>query len=354
VTSRGTGLSPANSARAWAGRFDALERLCRRDSQARGTYSVGGHNLDVFASSDEAATWFGLPVQHLAGAFEEGRRLEVRLGHGGAKELDPLWNAAPDEDSRSRPRLVLGDGRDVVGGLWPHAGMFGLLHRRRAISVLWIRDLDRASPVEAATLFRALVAWWLADSEYVVAHAAAIAGSRGAALLLGRGGSGKSSTAAACFEAGLSFLGDDSVLCRASTTEVFSLCAGANLPEEELARHHPSLNGGAPRPRRDGKRYLDLASADPDRVATRAPLRALVRLTIGDGTPGGLEPVARSRALTALAPSSILNIPALDRDALSSMTALARRLPAYELTLSGDRSEAARLLGRLLDETGSG
>jgi hypothetical protein len=306
--------------------------------------------------SEEAARWLRLPLRHLAGPSENGPRLEICLGHGPDSDVDALWNAAPEERRRSivRPRLALGDGRDVVGGLWPDVGMLGLLHRRRRRALLWIRDVARVPPADAATLFRAVVAWWLAGSEYVVAHAAAVAGSRGAALLVGRGGSGKSSTAAACFEAGLPFLGDDSVLCRASTAEVFSLSGCASLLEVDVARYHPALAGAAARAAGDGeKAFIDLASIGPDRVATHGPLRALLRLTIDQRGDGGLERVARSRALTALAPSSLFNIPGIDRQALSSMAALARRLPAYELRLSGDRGQAARLLLELLGEGGS-
>lgn len=342
----------------WERRFELLEERCGDVGSADRsvTCSLAGCTFTV-AGSAEAQSWLLRPLRHLAGPAEYEAPLEIRIGCGANPQVDALWGAAPDDGGRGtsvvRPRLLMGDGRSLIGGLWPDVGMLGLLHRRRRKALLWIRDVDTIPAADAATLFRSVVAWWLSGSTFVVTHAAAVAGPGGAALLAGAGGSGKSSTATACFEAGLSFLGDDSVLCRAADAEVFSLSGCASLFSGDLTRHHPSLSrtacgsaGG------DGKVFVDLSSAGPDRVTTSAPLRAVVRLTIREGG-AGLEPASRSRVLTALAPSSLFNVPALDPGALAGMASFIRRLDAYELTLAGDRSEAGRLLRDLLGAAGS-
>jgi hypothetical protein len=340
------------TAGAWSDRFDAIEACYGRAGGASRPveYSLAGRALTIAAASDEASTWLERPLRHLAGGGG-GQPLRVDLGHGAEPELEPLWKVAParGDEPTVRPRLALGDGREIVGGLWPDVGMVGLLHRARGRAILWVRDLASIPPADAATLFRALVAWWLPRPSYVVVHAAAVAGLGGAALLVGRGGAGKSGTATACFEAGLSFLGDDSVLCRPDEPAVFSLSGCASLLERDVDRYHPQLSQSAARKAtRDGKIFVDLAATRPQRVATTAPLRALVRLTI-DHRATRLERIPRSRALKALAPSSLFNVPTLDPLALGSMASLARALPAYELTLSGDRGAAARLVTELLE-----
>lgn len=341
----------------WERRFDLLQERCRDIGFAyrRVTGSLAGRTFTV-AGSPEAQSWLVRPLRHLAAPAEREATLDIRIGSGTDPLVDALWDAAPDPERRGtsvvRPRLLMGDGRSLIGGLWPDVGMLGLLHRRRRTALLWIRDMDTIPAADAATLFRSVVAWWLTGSTFVVTHSAAVAGPGGAALLAGAGGSGKSSTATACFEAGLSFLGDDSVLCRPSDAEVVSLSGCASLFSGDMARHHPSLSRtGCGSAGDDGKVFVDLASARPEQVTTSAPLRAVVRLTIGDGE-AGLEPASRSRVLTALAPSSLFNVPALDPGALAGMTSLIRRLDAYELTLSGDRSQAGQLLRDLLSRAG--
>jgi Glycosyl transferase family 2 len=344
--------SSGTSAAAWAERFAAIEEAIRAlgSPRPRRAYAIGSRTLEIAAPSSEAALWLDLPIRHLSAPPGSAAQLDVLIGHGPEPGLDALWAAGGRgaEDLR-RPRLALGDGRQLVGGLWPHAGVMGLLDRGRRRALLWVRDPGRASPADAATLFRALVAWWLAELDAVVVHAAAVAGPGGAALLVGPSGSGKSSTAVACFEAGLSVLGDDSVLCRAGEAEVLSLCSCAHLHHGDLEDHHRAL--GAVRiglADEGGKVVVDLAALDPERVPRRAPLRALVRLTMRPAGPSRLQPIARSRALAAMAPSSLFNVPGLRRRALSAMAAITRGAPAYELELSPDRPEGARLLAELL------
>ena len=337
----------------WERRFDRLEERCREVAFTNRCVkcSLAGRTFTV-AGSAEAQGWLLRPLRHLAGAAGHQAPLEILIGSGADPQVDALSDVALDHTGQGtsvvRPRLLMGDGRALIGGLWPDVGMLGLLHRQRRRALLWIRDVDTIPAADAATLLRSVVAWWLTGTAFVVTHAAAVAGRRGAALLAGAGGSGKSSTATACFEAGLSFLGDDSVLCGVSTAEAFSLSGCASLFSGDLTRHHSSLSpfAGAS-PGVEGKVFVDLASAGPERVTTSAPLRAVVRLTIGDGE-AGLEPASRSRVLTALAPSSLFNVPGLDPGALAGMASLIRSLDAYELRLSGDRSEAGRLLRDLL------
>jgi hypothetical protein len=349
VSSSAFAVSPAAE---WTERFRALESLASETEPAsRRSYLLADRTLELRAASRDVADWFGFPLRHVAAPPGNGPRLDIQLGQGDPVDLEDVWRATQERTlgTRGRPRLLIGDGTTVLGGVWPDVGLLGLLHRPAGKAVLWVRHLQAVPASDATTLLRGLVTWWLTGSDYWVAHAAAVGGSRGAALLAGRAGSGKSGTAVACFEAGLSYLGDDAILCRSGNAEVFSLSSCAHLFSEDVGRHHPSLSA-APRSPDAAKVFVDLASVEPGRIATRAPLCAVVRLTIHGGAAGRLRQVEPARVFTALAPSSLLNVPGVDRSALSGMAELVRRVPAYELTLPEDRREAARLLRGLLED----
>jgi hypothetical protein len=321
-------------------------RILRLDRGVAGRHlAFGAWSQEPLARAVRPIAGFSLPV---AGA----PRLDIRVGHGRLVGLDRL-SVLPRTEAGSpltRPRLLLGDGREVLGAAWPASGMLGVLDRRTATAHLWLRDPRRVTTADAATLIRAVVTWWLGDGDYGVVHAAAVAGRRGAALLSGRGGTGKSSTAAACFAAGLSFLGDDSVLCRASTLEVYSINSCVSLFEHDLALlpgHRAPRGVGSPG--RDGKVAVDLARMAPERVVARAPLGALIALTRSGGGGHEVRPAARSRLLASLVPTSVFNVPAPQEKTFAAVAALVRGLPCYELVLSGDRVAAGEAIRRFLE-----
>ena len=341
----------------WLQRFDALaarfhELRCRSETLSC-TYSVASRRLRFVACSADALQKLGSTMGHLRCGETDGEVLEVYVGHDNDAEIEQLWRNHCELDGRAatRPRLVLGDGCNVLGAVWPAAGMMGLIERGSGRALVWLRDVNQVRVAEAATLVRALVSWWLLDEDYTVVHAGAVAGARGAALLVGAGGTGKSSTSVACFETGLNFLADDSVLCRVGSGEVFSLSACASIYGRDLAGHHASLHDSPPlEVGRDGKVVLDLARVAPQRVIARAPICALVRLTRNNESATRIDPVARPRIMAALAPSSVFNIPSPEHETFSRVCALVRSLPTYELHLSGNRAEAARLMANLLQD----
>jgi hypothetical protein len=336
---------------------EQFHRLGRGRPLLRVDRAIAGRQLAFGAWSPEPLARAVRPIASLPAAEAGSPRLEIRVGHGDLAGLD-LFASSPRAEAdppATRPRLLLGDGRDVLGAVWPASGMLGLLDVGAATAHLWLREPRRVTTADAATLVRALVTWWLGDGDFGVVHAAAVAGARGAALLSGRGGTGKSSTAAAGFAAGLSFLGDDSVLCRASSAEVHSINSCVTLFRDDLAllpgRRAPR---GAGSRARDGKVAVDLAQLQPERVLPRAPLCALVALTRAERGASEVRPAARSLVLASLVPTSLFNVPAPQERTLAAVAALVRRLPAYELVLSGDPVAAGAALRRFLDGAAPG
>src|SRR5262249_11008520 len=118
-------------------------------------------------------------------------------------------------------------------------------------------DWVKASPL------RCLLHWWAQSRGCQLVHAAAVGDERGAVLITGKSGIGKSTTALACLEQGLSYLGDDLVLLQLDPAPwVHSLYATAKVHRHQLARL-PRLaaleGGGGSTP--DGKAVLFLHPA---------------------------------------------------------------------------------------------
>jgi hypothetical protein len=180
---------------------------------------------------------------------------------------------------------------------------------------------------------------WLAGPRTQVLHAGAVAYDGAAALIVGGSGAGKSTTVLACAMAGADFLGDDLVLVDWGDDNgtvkltVHCLFATAKLNEDSAsalgAITWPML-GTTP------KDKAVVAVRPRLKVARSAPIVALIVLAppiTGVPRPQPLTSaeVMASLTLTAAPVACRTGAPAAW---LASAAALARRLPAYRLSVS--------------------
>jgi hypothetical protein len=185
----------------------------------------------------------------------------------------------------------------------------------------------------------------------MLVHAAAVGASGRGVLLAGVAGSGKSTTAAACVEAGMSCAGDDYVLLDATASAVaHPLYGTVKLATDGMALiKNIAEHAGYP-PGHAGKHVLDLAARRPQ-MAQAVPIDAVVVPRVTGARHGAvLRPAARALALRALAPTTIFQLAGANGGVLGPLAALVRRLPAYELELGAAPHECAGALSTLLEQ----
>jgi hypothetical protein len=192
---------------------------------------------------------------------------------------------------------------------------------------------------EVAAPFRNPLFWLLGNRGRVLTHAAAVGFGGRAALIVGPGGSGKSTTALTCLLAGFDYLGDDyTVTSTDGGPRVDCLYGSAKLsPQgiegmEDLVRDAAGFTGA------DGEKLVVWPSRTfPDRVVTSAAVQVILVPTITGEPATTLAPIAKAAALRALAPSSILQFPAGGAAALTAMARLVEAVPCRTLLLGTDR-----------------
>jgi hypothetical protein len=182
---------------------------------------------------------------------------------------------------------------------------------------------------------------FLQHHDITAIHAGAVALGDAAALLIGRGGSGKSTTALLCLEAGLDYLADD--YCAFAGTTVYSLYSSAKIHFADAARvkfvelkHNPDLEKG----------YTMLFPRFQKQLRSAAPIRALVLPSVGGRL--GFEVISPQTALLALAPSTLFQL----RDSgavLSKLAALVKNLPCFRLHLGDQPKAISQTMQRLLE-----
>jgi hypothetical protein len=204
---------------------------------------------------------------------------------------------------------------------------------------------DRGTPL------RVILNWWLGGRGVQLVHCGGVASAGAAALVVGRSGSGKSTTSLACLLAGLGFIGDDycAVALGGAGPTVHNLYGLAKLAPESLARLEALkpyvLN---PDSLEDGKYLLALGKHFGDQIVADAPLRAVLVPHLAGSTQTRFTPARPLAALAALAPSTLVQAPAR-ADSLTKMRDLVAAVPCFDVALSGDMGEVAGAIRAFLN-----
>lgn len=185
----------------------------------------------------------------------------------------------------------------IDGWAWQDGAAFAVRHDSGLVAVA---DGSAACIGGGATeldwgfhrLFHPVITHLLAHQDRFVVHAAAVADGRGALLVLGGTGRGKSTTAMAALRAGWEVLGDDLVVVapgKAGAVTVIGMPRPMAVPGDVMG------DAGDDRAARDPRARVDVA---PDGLSTAArPVRALV---VTDHAEAGDTTIERLTAVAVL------------------------------------------------------
>ena len=221
----------------------------------------------------------------------------------------------------------------------------------------WVRDGRRLPSWDHAAPFRHLLSWWLALRGCQQVHGGAVGTESGGVLLVGRGGSGKSTaTLATLLEPRLRYAGDDYVALEPGPQPwIHSLyCSGKLHPEQLWRLPHlaPALANADRLDREKAIFYIDRAF--PGRAISGFPLRAVVLPRVCPEPGVRVVPASRALALTALAPSTIFQLHPPQSTGFAEMAQLVAQVPAFVLEMGPEVSEVPGAIRGLLEELGSG
>ena len=229
---------------------------------------------------------------------------------------------------------------------------------RAAVIRYFVSAPDRIPWSERAAPLRTALQWGLTRPGGLLVHAGAVGAGGRSALLAGRGGSGKSTTAVAALLAGLDYLGDDYVYLTLGPSGedpvAHSLHATAKLAADSLMllpqlADHPAVR----RPAGAAKYVLDVSALRPEGLRHSSQVSAIVIPDVQPRRPAAIEPVTPGAALLAMAPTTVLQAPGPTAAELGPLAKLASRVPAFRLVLGGSPDEALPLLRQILDRADS-
>ncbi len=218
---------------------------------------------------------------------------------------------------------------------------------------------------------RRLLHAWARGFGADLVHAGAVGIDGAGVLVVGPGGTGKSTTVLAAMAAGLAAAGDDYVLVDAGSSAGDAGEAGVELHVEALPtahavygtmRLHQAHLDRFPTLMTEHDHVFDepwsgrakvtsyISRHRPDRLTAELRLVGIVIPHVVDNEPPEVTRETPARALLALAPSSMLQVDPTDASMFARLTRLCRVLPCWRLPLGPEPARAAGRVARLIRE----
>ena len=221
---------------------------------------------------------------------------------------------------------------------------------RRRLALLRAPDVAELATWEQGAPFRRILHWWSAGLGLQLVHSAAVGTEVGGALLIGRGGSGKSTMALACVGSSLGYAADDYCILEFGVCPcVHSIYSSgkadaasiAMLPRLAEAFHSSPID-------QQGKAVIFITQHASHTILRSFPLRAIVAPKIVSGSTCNAEVLPPGEALRALAPSTLFQLPGDRTQSFARMSALIRNIPCWRLNIGDDPSAAEPLLEAII------
>lgn len=206
----------------------------------------------------------------------------------------------------------------------------------------WVEQAGNLSHWEAAKPIRHVLEWWLAASGLQQVHGGAVGTPEGGVLLVGRGGSGKSTAALSSLRSELLYAGDDYVAVGLDPSPwIHSLYSSGNVHPDNLHRLPHLADALSNADRLDREKAVVYAHEHfPERTTAGFPLRAaFIPRIAADRAETKILEASRAEALRALAPSTIFQSHPSGKTAFAAMARVLERVPAFVLEVGSDTAQ---------------
>lgn len=343
------GGSPEHLSRSWAQAVSSTEIHDR-------WYSIAGETVLLRFAGEALEARLTSALAHLEASSGVDAVLTVHLWDSASTRAPEPPLPAPRSEDDPFGAVYLRDDGPAKLAYQPGPNILSAFDVPAGRAWYWIADAEQLPYWDAAAPIRQLLHWWLESRGHQLVHGGAVGTRSGGVLLVGRGGSGKSTSALSAIDSELLYAGDDYVAVTLDPTPtVHSVYTSGKVEPHHLERF-PRLAGLVANDDRlaDEKAIVYVHRHFPDRTTRSFPLRAILLPKVTGASPPRIVPATASAALRALAPSTIFQLHPSAGAALGKMARLVHALPAFSLELGPDiEAIPAAIAGVLADLDGS-
>jgi hypothetical protein len=220
------------------------------------------------------------------------------------------------------------------------------LDRDRNLAIYWVDSTQQIPYWETGACLRTIFHIWMSQHQIQLVHAGAVGLPTGGVLLVGKGGSGKSTTALSCLNSELFYASDDySLITSEPTPRVFSIYSTGKKNADDLERLPFLKDAISNSDRLDSEKAVYfLNNHFPEKIISSFPLRALFIPRITGKPNTTLTPTSSATGLSALVPSTMMQLSGAGKEACQIMMNVVNQLQCYYLELGTDIEQIPQVI----------
>jgi hypothetical protein len=252
--------------------------------------------------------------------------------------------------SRATDKILMFN-KDQVHMLYnPASKVYSLIDADTKIAYYHVPDAYLIPYYERSSPFRMILHWSLEQNGMHLIHSAAVGIEGKGILLVGKGASGKSTTALASLINGLDYIGDDYIaVSRDSDPMAFSIYNSVEVNNDILDKI-PGLGGCVDNPERlDTEKALIFLNRNFNRnIIRQLTIKAIVMPVITGEPVSHIYGISPIIAFAELASSTIFQMPGSGRAMLSGLKKVLDDTPVYAMKLGNNFSEITNTLCKFI------
>lgn len=314
-------------------------------------YCIAGYKIRLRFAGSALIPYITSALAHLATEPVSDPALTVCLWDSASTNTimpPPPWQRNQYHPKRGE---ILGFNNDRIHTSFQWgAYALSLLDSDRNLGIYWVETTEQIPYWETGSPLRTILNVWMNKQGLQLVHAGAVGLPSGGVLLVGKGGSGKSTTALTCLNSELFYAGDDySLIASEPTPRVFSIYNTGKKNADDVERL-PFLAGAiSNRDRLDSEKAVYFINEHfPEKILTHFPIRAVLVPRITGKTDTSLTATSAVAALTSLAPSTMIQLPGAGKEACQIMMQVLKQIPCYYLELGTDLRQIPQVIFDLI------
>jgi hypothetical protein len=236
----------------------------------------------------------------------------------------------------------------------PGPGALSMLDTEHGEAWYWIASAESLSHWECAAPARHILQWFLGSTGRQQVHGGAVGTPQGGVLLVGKGGSGKSTASLSTLDSELLYAGDDYVAVElGGEPRVHSLYSSGKVDPGHLPRLPHLERAVSNDDKLDSEKAVVYVHEHwPERTSRGFPLRAVfIPRVVATRAEPLMTGASRAAALAALAPSTIFQLHPSGQEALAAMARVVEQVPTYVLELGSDIHAIPRVISAFLEQS---